>query len=172
MEGIRDSILEEMLKSGLTIYQVSKMVEDKIPQRTVYAFLAGEKDTGTETASIIMKVLGLTISTKFSKITFKERSRNMVGKDYQVKKFENDDDGYLRWLRHNPTGFVLNSYRQPSSEYLILHRSTCVTISTDKRINWTTTGFIKICSLEIEELEKWAQNKVGGKLHHCSFCKP
>ena len=46
---------------GLSIYQVSKLVKDEIPQRTVYAFLAGEKDAGTETASIIMKAVGLTI---------------------------------------------------------------------------------------------------------------
>ena len=67
MSRIRDSILEQMLKLGLSIYQVSKMVEDKIPQRTVYAFLTGEKDTGTETASMIMEALGLTINTNPNK---------------------------------------------------------------------------------------------------------
>ncbi|MHC4105871.1 MAG: hypothetical protein ACYSR9_13090 [Planctomycetota bacterium] len=61
--------MEQMLKSGLTIYQVSKMVKGKVPQRTVYAFLTGEKDAGTETASIIMNALGLTIKTKTKKIT-------------------------------------------------------------------------------------------------------
>jgi len=54
-------ILGQMLKLGVSIYQVSKLVKDKIPQRTVYAFLAGEKDACTETASVIMKALGLTI---------------------------------------------------------------------------------------------------------------
>jgi len=39
------------------------MVKDKISQRTVYAFLAGEKDTSTEAASIIMEALGLNIGT-------------------------------------------------------------------------------------------------------------
>ena len=61
MGQIRDSILKRMLKLGLTIYQVSKMVEGKLPRRTVYAFLTGEKDTGTETASIVMEALGLTV---------------------------------------------------------------------------------------------------------------
>jgi len=61
MSEIRDMILGQMLKLGLSIYQVSKLVKDKIPQRSVYAFLAGEKDTGTETASAIMKAIGLKI---------------------------------------------------------------------------------------------------------------
>ena len=61
MSDIRDAILQQMLSLGLTIYQVSKMVEDHIPKRTVYAFLSGEKDTGTETASILMKTLGLKV---------------------------------------------------------------------------------------------------------------
>jgi hypothetical protein len=63
MGQIRDSILKQMLRSELTIYQVSKMVEDKVPRRTVYAFLTGEKDTGTEAASIIMRALGLTVKS-------------------------------------------------------------------------------------------------------------
>ena len=61
MGQIRDSILKQMLDLGLTIYQVSKMVEGKIPQRTVYTFLTGEKDMGTETASIIIEALGLVV---------------------------------------------------------------------------------------------------------------
>ncbi len=59
MTMIRDTILKQMLKLRLTIHEVSKLVEGKVPQRTVYAFLTGEKDTGTKTASIIMKALGL-----------------------------------------------------------------------------------------------------------------
>lgn len=62
MSEIRDAILKQMRKSGMTIYQLAKLVEDKIPQRTVYGFLAGEQDTGTETASVLMKALGLKIA--------------------------------------------------------------------------------------------------------------
>ena len=64
MSEIREQILKQMRKSGLTIYQVAKMVKGKIPQRTVYAFLTGEKDTGTETASIILQTVGLEIKMK------------------------------------------------------------------------------------------------------------
>ena len=59
MSEIRDAILRQMGQLGLSIYQVSKLVEGDIPQRTVYAFLTGEKDAGTETAAVIMKAVGL-----------------------------------------------------------------------------------------------------------------
>ena len=52
MSDIRNAILQQMSSLGLSSYRVSKMVEDHIPKRTVYAFLSGEKDTGTKTASI------------------------------------------------------------------------------------------------------------------------
>ena len=64
MSEIREAILKQIHKRNMTIYQVSKLVGDKIPQRTVYAFLTSEKDTGTETACILMKALGLTIAEK------------------------------------------------------------------------------------------------------------
>ena len=64
MSEIREAILRQMNKSGMTIYRVAKLVEGKVPRRTVYAFLTGEKDAGTKTASIIMKALGLTITAK------------------------------------------------------------------------------------------------------------
>ena len=61
MSNIRNIILQQMASLELTIYQVSKMVKDRIPKRTVYAFLSGEKDTRTETASILMETLGLKV---------------------------------------------------------------------------------------------------------------
>lgn len=64
MSEIRKAILNQMEKSGMTIYQVAKLVEGKVPQRTVYAFLRSEEDSLTKTASIIMKALGLTVTTK------------------------------------------------------------------------------------------------------------
>jgi len=70
MSEIRDAILRQMLELGLSIYQVSILVEDDIPQRTVYAFLTGEKDAGTETASLIMKAVGLVIEPVGDKSLF------------------------------------------------------------------------------------------------------
>ena len=62
MSHIRNAILRQISSLGLSVYQVSQMVEDHIPKRTVYAFLSGEKDTGTKTASVIMEALGLSVN--------------------------------------------------------------------------------------------------------------
>jgi predicted transcriptional regulator len=62
MSMIREAITKCMEGAGLTVYQVAKKVEGKVPMRTVYAFLRGEKDTGTETASEILMALGLRIT--------------------------------------------------------------------------------------------------------------
>ena len=68
MSDIRKVILKRMGELGLTIYQVSKLVEGKIPQRTVYSFLSKKQDTSTKVASKIMKAIGLNITvTKTSK---------------------------------------------------------------------------------------------------------
>ena len=74
MSEIRDAILREIERSNLTIYQVAKLVEGRVPQRTVYAFLRREEDSLTGTASIIMNALGLTITNK-SNIKRSKRSR-------------------------------------------------------------------------------------------------
>ena len=64
MSVIRDTILKRMNELGITTYRLSKMVEGKVPQRTVYAFIKGEFDASTEVASALMDALGLTISVK------------------------------------------------------------------------------------------------------------
>jgi plasmid maintenance system antidote protein VapI len=75
MGQIRDSILKQMLKLELTIYQVSKKLEGKIPQRTVYTFLTGEKDMGTETASILMETLGLKVEVNTDRTEYLRAER-------------------------------------------------------------------------------------------------
>ncbi|HEY3374031.1 MAG TPA: hypothetical protein VGK02_03095 [Candidatus Aquicultor sp.] len=82
-------------------------------------------------------------------------------------RFENDDSAYLSWLEMNPSGFVVNCDRNPKPSYLILHSATCGFISTSKRSNWTTNDYIKICSSDKEELQKWAKEKVRGPLKLC-----
>jgi DNA-binding phage protein len=63
MSEIREAILKQMKKRNMTVYQVAKLVDSRLPQRTVYAFLTGEKDAKTKTASIILKAMGLKITT-------------------------------------------------------------------------------------------------------------
>ena len=110
MSDIRNIILQQMTSLGLTIYQVSKMVKDRIPKRTVYAFLSGEKDTGTETASILMETLGLKVEVNSDRT---EYLRAEIMKQSKTKTFlgriknEWEKAGKPNWSLRELLGFCL-----------------------------------------------------------------
>jgi len=66
MTDLRKEILKKMKKDGLTINQVVNLpkVKGKIPRRTVYAYLSGEKDSASKTVSKLLDAVRLTITTK------------------------------------------------------------------------------------------------------------
>jgi hypothetical protein len=108
MSEIRDVILKKMLSLGLTIYQVAKLVESRIPKRTVYAFLSGEKDTGTETASIIMQELGLTIKENPEKTLSIIKEVKMKPKSFSGRvKAEWGQAGKPKWSIRELLGMCL-----------------------------------------------------------------
>ncbi|NIR02228.1 MAG: hypothetical protein GTN78_18870 [Gemmatimonadales bacterium] len=90
-----------------------------------------------------------------------------------VQQFVDDEDGYLKWLAANPGGFVINSYRRPRANYLMLHQATCSTVSGDpaKGRLWTS-GYSKTCAATREQLERWAEREVGGRAILCERCRP
>ncbi len=91
-----------------------------------------------------------------------------------MRTFDHDDAGYLAWIDANPHGLVVNAYRRPTPDYLILHRATCKSISRTppEPIRWTTSAFIKVCSTNRPELERWARETTGGTLSPCGMCHP
>jgi len=62
MSEIREKILEQMRQQGLTIHAVAKLVEGRVPRRSVYTYLSAGKDTSSDRAAIIMKAVGLTVT--------------------------------------------------------------------------------------------------------------
>ena len=66
MIDLRKEILKKMKKDGLTINQMTNLpkVKGKIPRRTVYAYLSGEKDSSSKIVSRLLDAVGLTITTK------------------------------------------------------------------------------------------------------------
>jgi len=89
-----------------------------------------------------------------------------------IEEFVDDDGGYLRWLSANPAGFVVNAYRRPTPDYLVLHAATCRTIfGTPTRGRRWTADYLKACSPDRSDLERWAR-EVGGHLHPCGRCRP
>jgi len=61
---IRQVILEELNRKGWTIYRFAGELESKVSKRVVYQYLSEKQDTSTESASIMLEALGLTITNK------------------------------------------------------------------------------------------------------------
>ncbi len=87
-----------------------------------------------------------------------------------MQQFVDDDNGYIRWLAGHPDGFVLNTERTPKASYLMLHRSTCHSISqlSGRATQWTGP-YIKHCG-DRGELETVARHQFGGEPSPCGHC--
>jgi hypothetical protein len=90
-----------------------------------------------------------------------------------LHKFKDRDQDFLDWKEVHPTGFVVNTYRNPQASYLVLHRADCGHFKSPTKLNWTK-DYIKICAIEQEELLRWAEENVSGfhGLRRCKSCKP
>lgn len=86
-----------------------------------------------------------------------------------MRHFVDDDAGYLDWLGRHPDGFVINTVRDPSPSYLVLHRSSCWTISRLQPQATTFTGeYTKICGTR-GELDAHTR-ALGGEQKACGHC--
>jgi hypothetical protein len=86
-----------------------------------------------------------------------------------MRHFVDDDAAYLEWLADHPTGFVINTGRNPSAAYLMLHRANCRTISGVPARGATFTGdYTKVCGGR-DELEAFA-GQLGGAVQACGLC--
>ncbi len=86
-----------------------------------------------------------------------------------MPQFTDDDPGYMRWLVRNPNGWVLNADRQPKADYLVLHRSTCWTISRSS-VRYTSGDFLKRCDSDPQNLSDWAVSQTGNTPDVCQKC--
>jgi hypothetical protein len=83
--------------------------------------------------------------------------------------FVDDDAGYQAWLAAWPRGFVLNCHRNPSPDYLMLHRAECQFIlHLGRGMTTFTGGYIKACSTDRAVIRQWARDQTGAE---CSFCQ-
>lgn len=88
--------------------------------------------------------------------------------------FDNNEAGYLRWVHTNPSGFVINAEKRPGrmpNPYM-LHRASCIFITTPNITNYTTTGYVKICSLDRQELVDWGTRHSRRDFLMCKYCAP
>ena len=96
-----------------------------------------------------------------------------LGSGTDVSRFVDDDAGYLSWIRQHGRGFVLNCTRNPSSDYLILHRATCPSITGEPaRGRLWTDQYIKVCSTAASAIQDWARRQTGTTARPCGMCHP
>ena len=94
-----------------------------------------------------------------------------------VEMFDNNDDLYQKWLAENPDGFVINTTRDYSKDYMVLHKATCSSISKYTNMaqpgGFTERRYIKICSDTIEDLENWVRKQGAITFtKECGKCAP
>lgn len=92
-------------------------------------------------------------------------------------EFLDDDEGYLSWIAKNPDGLVLNVRRMADPDYVVLHRASCRSISTDKHESgaYTARGYRKICADSVTELQLAAKREGradGSFSKRCGLCQP
>jgi hypothetical protein len=88
-------------------------------------------------------------------------------------EFRDDDDGYRSWVSANPGGFVTNIQRRLTASDARVHSAACRTITGNPPRGATWTGeYIKVCAVELSELDSWATDHVGNTITRCRTCQP
>lgn len=93
-------------------------------------------------------------------------------------EFTGDDASYLRWLEEHPDGFVINTSRQRTPKYMVLHKAICGLIKSTNGVaagGFTQRGYVKICATSLGVLTKWVINHGrpdGSFTQACGICKP
>jgi hypothetical protein len=86
-----------------------------------------------------------------------------------MRHFVDDDASYLGWLAEHPAGYVINTGRNPSAAYLMLHRTNCGTISGIPARGSTFTGQYSKVVGGCDELEAFARG-LDGQARPCGLC--
>jgi hypothetical protein len=88
-----------------------------------------------------------------------------------VAVFQDDDKGFFEWLAQNPEGYFINTERHPRAKYMRLHRPGCQSFKGSPELHWTR-DYVKLCSLDRSDLERWAFNTLGSEITPCELCRP
>ena len=86
------------------------------------------------------------------------------------------DSECQNWIKSNLVGFVANTYKVPSSKYMVLHTHQCRTInelaSVASEDAFTNNGYTKICSESIQGLNNWLVENGFSFSKECQKCNP
>jgi hypothetical protein len=91
--------------------------------------------------------------------------------------FDKSDAAYQEWLLRNETGYVINTPRNLSPSYMVLHRASCKTIRQYNEMaregGFTERQYVKVCATTIGELRDWVRTHGrpdGSFSRHCPSC--
>lgn len=88
-----------------------------------------------------------------------------------VELFDNNEAGYLEWVRSNPRGFVANRDRAGHvPNYPMVHVATHGAVSSERIGNFTTGDYVKLCSADLDALEHYSRKAFGRSLTRCRIC--
>ena len=97
----------------------------------------------------------------------------MAESEVSIQEFHDGDryrsahDAYIRWLRRNPRGYVLN---RKALTYAVLHESDCMHIANYDDPKVSLTEKPKICAPKRSEpLKAWAKER-GINWSRCDTC--
>lgn len=84
--------------------------------------------------------------------------------------FENNEAGYLSWIAEHPESFVLNTGKNISPSYLVIHQASCRTITNNS--NFTTGSYVKICGNSIDSIAEFLIKKriSNSGFRYCGIC--
>jgi hypothetical protein len=102
-------------------------------------------------------------------VRLREASQMLSAAPATVTVFIDGDTGFFDWLKANADGYVINTYRNPKPDYLVLHRPQCRHFKGGDSLQWTKE-YVKLCSTDLDELETWATDTVGGEVTLCRSC--
>lgn len=89
---------------------------------------------------------------------------------WNVEVFDKMEEEYLAWIEANPSGFVANMDKAKSmKQYPMIHSAGDTAISKDKRGNFTTNDYFKICSTDLRELRSYLKHKYR-RFTYCMKC--
>jgi hypothetical protein len=76
--------------------------------------------------------------------------------EFHNNHYRDAHEDYVRWLRHNPRGFVLNLKTQKRA---VLHESDCMHIVDYPDPNYSLTDKCKVCAPSSEPLKALAKER-------------
>lgn len=88
-----------------------------------------------------------------------------------IEQFDKREMEYLQWVQAHPEGYVVNLDRaRVRAEYPIVHAASHKLVSSPSRTNYTDGDYIKVCSENLHDLEKWALSTARRPLARCGVC--